>query len=89
MAIANEDRKEQEHDYKIQIDRAHYEVKKEVLTGAQLRALPTPDIGPERDLFEVVPGEDDLKIELTTSVKMKNGLRFFTAPAHINPGYEG
>ena len=87
MAIANEDRKE--HEYKIQIDRAHYEVKKEVLTGAQLRALPTPDIGPERDVFEVVPGEDDLKIELTTNVKMKNGLRFFTAPAHINPGYEG
>jgi hypothetical protein len=89
MAIANEDRKEHEHEYKIQIDRAHYEVKKEALTGAQLRALPTPDIGPERDLFEVVPGEDDLKIELTTIVKMKNGLRFFTAPAHINPGHEG
>lgn len=89
MAIANEDRKEPDHEYKIQIDRAHYEVEKEVLTGAQLRALPKPDIGPERDLFEVLPGEDDLKIELTTMVKMKNGLRFFTAPGHINPGYEG
>lgn len=89
MAIEGEHIKEERHEYKIQIDRAHYEVKKESLTGAHLRALPTPDIGSERDLFEVIPGEDDLKIELTTMVKMKNGLRFFTAPAHINPGYEG
>lgn len=72
----------------IQIDRAHYEVKKKEMTGAELRDLPAPPVGPERDLFEVVPGEPDLKIETTTVVKIKNGLRFFTAPAHINPGNE-
>ena len=38
------------------------------------------------DLFEVVPGGSDLKIELATKVKMRDGLRFFTAPAQINPG---
>jgi len=57
-----------------------------VLTGAELRRLPDPDIGPERDLFEVVPAGSDLKIEPGNNVTMRNGLRFFTAPAQINPG---
>ena len=55
-------------------------------TGAQLRALPNPPIGPDRDLFEVVPGGSDEKIADTQEVKMRDGLRFFTAPAQINPG---
>ena len=68
------------------IDRTSYKVHEPVLTGAQLRALPEPDIGPDRDLFEVVPGGSDLKIEIDARVQMRNGLRFFTAPAQINPG---
>jgi hypothetical protein len=70
----------------IKIDRAHYKVSQETLTGAQLRQVPDPDIGPERDLFEVVPGGSDRKIENDMPVTMRNGLRFFTAPAQINPG---
>jgi hypothetical protein len=73
-------------EFEIKIDRTTYKVTKSVLTGAELRRLPQPDIGPERDLFEVVPGGSDLKIELVTKVEMRNGLRFFTAPAQINPG---
>lgn len=73
--------------FNIQIDRSRYEVKSEFLTGAQLRALPNPDIPDDRDLFEVVPGGTDLKIETNTKVKMRDGLRFFTAPGHINPGH--
>ena len=72
--------------FQIRIDRDHYTVETEQLTGRQLRALPEPDIGLERDLFEVVPGGSDKKIELDTVVEMRNGLRFFTAPAQINPG---
>lgn len=72
--------------FEIKIDRAEYKVREAVLTGAQLRKLPKPDIGPERDLFEVVPGGSDLKIENDMQVKMRDGLRFFTAPAQINPG---
>lgn len=72
--------------FDIKIDRAEFKVHEDVLTGAQLRELPKPDIGPERDLFEVVPGGSDLKIENATPVKMRDGLRFFTAPAQINPG---
>jgi len=73
-------------DFEIKIDRTNYKVHQEVLTGAELRRLPDPDIGSDRDLFEVVPGGSDLKIELETEVTMRNGLRFFTAPAQINPG---
>lgn len=72
--------------FEIKIDRTTYKVRQEVLTGAELRRLPDPDIGPDRDLFEVVPGGSDLKIEPDAKVKMRNGLRFFTAPAQINPG---
>ena len=45
--------------YQIQIDRVHYTVEQDALTGAELRALADPQIGPERDLFEVVPGGTD------------------------------
>lgn len=72
--------------FHIRIDRTGFEVKEETLTGLQLRNLPTPPIGPDRDLFEVVPGGSDLKIENDMAVKMRDGLRFFTAPAQINPG---
>jgi multiubiquitin len=74
------------HQYRIQIDRVHYTVDKHYLTGAEIRALPNPPVGPDRDLFEVVPGGTDRKIENDMPVEMRDGLRFFTAPAHINPG---
>jgi hypothetical protein len=70
----------------IKIDRNEFKVAQAALTGAQLRALPNPDVGTDRDLFEVVPGGPDRKIELTEVIKMRDGLRFFTAPAQINPG---
>lgn len=72
--------------FAIKIDRAEYLVHERKRTGLQLRDLPTPPIGPERDLFEVVPGGSDRKIENDMEVKMRDGLRFFTAPAQINPG---
>lgn len=70
----------------IQIDRAPYTVLEQAMTGAQIRQIPTPPIGPERDLFEVVPGAPDRKILDTTVVQVHNGQRFFTAPGQINPG---
>lgn len=72
--------------FEIQIDRKHYQVGKDEMTGAELRQVPAEPIKPDRDLFEVVPGETDKKIELKTVVKIRDGKRFFTAPAHINPG---
>ena len=73
-------------EFKIQIDRTHYDVTLPEMTGAQLRHVPTPPIGADRDLFEVVPGGSDRKIGDNDIVKIRNGLRFFTAPAQINPG---
>lgn len=72
--------------FEIQIDRAHYTVTQRQMSGQQLRHVPPTPIGPDRDLFEVVPGGTDRKIEDNTIVEIRNGLRFFTAPAQINPG---
>jgi len=72
--------------FQIQIDRVHYTVSKSPMTGAELRGVSPTPIGHDRDLFEVVPGGPDRKIEDATSVEIRNGTRFFTAPAHINPG---
>lgn len=73
-------------EFKIQIDREHYTVNKKRITGAELRQVPKPPIGPDRDLFEVIPGHPDRKIKDTDEIEISNGKRFFTAPAHINPG---
>jgi len=73
-------------DFEIRIDRHEYKVTLRHMTGLQLRGLPTPPIGPNLDLFEVVPGGSDRKIESDEVVEIRNGLRFFTAPAQINPG---
>ena len=73
-------------EFQIQIDRVHYTVTKERMTGAELRLVPPTPIGPDRDLFQVVPGGQDKKIEDNDTVEIRNGLRFFTAPSQINPG---
>lgn len=76
-----------DHDeFHIQIDRAHYDVDKDRMTGEELRHVPPVPIPEDRDLYEVRPAEGDRKIEDTTVVEMRNGLRFFTAPGHVNPG---
>ncbi len=84
--MPNEGHEQHPHGFQIQIDRVHYTVNQEQMTGAQIRNIPNPPIGPDRDLFQVVPGGQDRKIEMNDVVEMRNGLRFFTAPAQINPG---
>jgi len=73
-------------EFHIKIDRVEYRVAEEELTGAQLRQLSVPPIGPDRDLFEVIPGQPDRKIDDAYVVEIYNGKRLFTAPSHINPG---
>lgn len=77
---------EQEKQIVIHIDRTKFKVRKGEMTGAQLRALPDPDVGPEFDLWLEVPGGEDRKIENGQEVKLKDGMHFFTAPSVINPG---
>jgi hypothetical protein len=81
--------KEDHPHFEIQIDRTHYTVTMKHMTGLQLRHVPTTPIGSDRDLFEVVPGGSDRKIGDEQVVEIRNGLRFFTAPAQINPGGKG
>lgn len=73
-------------EFRIQIDRVHYTVQQDRMTGVEIRRVPDPPIGPERDLFEVVPGHPDNKVEDDEVIEIKNGKRFFTAPGTINPG---
>jgi hypothetical protein len=84
----HEDHHKPKETFEIQIDRSHYNVHKERMTGLDLRHVPPTPIGPDRDLFEVVPGGSDRKIADETVVEIRNGLRFFTAPTQINPGGE-
>lgn len=70
----------------IHIDRKQFKVGEEALTGSELRALPDPDVGPEFDLWLEVPGGEDERIENEKTVKLRNGMHFFTAPSVINPG---
>ncbi len=70
----------------IVIDKKEYKTPEPIMTGAQLRQLAVPPIGPEYDLFEIVPGEDDKLIGDNEPVDLKNGDRFFSAPHNINPG---
>lgn len=70
----------------IHIDKKEFKLSESAMTGAQLRALPTPPIGPDRDLYEEVPGEEDILIESATVVTLRDGMHFFTAPHSINPG---
>jgi hypothetical protein len=70
----------------IIIDKKEYTAPQPVMTGSELRALAKPPIGPDRDLFLVVPGKDDEKIGNSQPVPLKSGMHFYSAPAHINPG---
>ena len=47
-----------DHDeFHIQIDRAHYDVDKDRMTGEELRHVPPVPIPEDRDLYEVRPAE--------------------------------
>lgn len=73
---------------KIRIDRIEYELYKRKMTGTELRAVPSPDVAADRDLWLDVPDKRDVKIQDEDVVRLKDGMRFFTAPGRINPGRE-
>lgn len=71
----------------ITIDKRPYKAPKPEMTGGELRQLADPDIGPERDLWQVTRGPgDDFKIANDHTVTVSPGDRFFSAPGEINPG---
>lgn len=71
----------------VQIDRCPYKVMSGRFTGRQIRAFAHPPITDDRDLWRVVPGDDDVKVKDTDSVDIStSGVRFFTAKKFINAG---
>ena len=80
------DKPEDDKTYTIQIDRTEYVVTQNRMTGADLRRVPTPPIPPDRDLFQIIPGRPDEKVDDDDRILITDGLRFFTAPNTINPG---
>lgn len=77
----------EDHFIPIKIDNAAYKAPKTPMTAEELRALPDPDIGTNRDLFLTVPGPgDDRLIADGETVDLKPGMHFYTAPRTINPG---
>lgn len=72
----------------IRIDRQNYDVFKRKMTGTELRAVPSPDVADDRDLWLDVPDKRDVKVQDEDIITLKDGTRFFTAPGRINPGQE-
>jgi hypothetical protein len=70
----------------ILIDGAHLVAPHREMTGAQLRQLPQPPIGADRDLWLDVDGGLDRIIADTDTVDLHPQMRFFTVPRVINPG---
>ena len=75
----------------ILIDRKEYRVPwpandENGLTGLEIRNLADPPVDHSRDLFEIVAGGSDRKVDDDTIVAIRDGIRFFTAPRQINPG---
>lgn len=74
---------------KIKIDRDDRSVPPDLLKGGTLTGIEIRRVGEvrqDRDLFEVVPGGSDRRIENNEAVETRDGMRFFTAPQRINPG---
>lgn len=71
----------------ITIDKKPYKATKDEMTGAEIRALPDPDVATERDLWlEMHGNQDDIPVGLSTVIDLKPGMHFYTAPSTINPG---
>ncbi len=77
---------EHRHPIEIFIDKQRFVAPQPIMTGQQLRALPNPPIGQDRDLWLEVPAGDDRKIGDDEPVDLHPGMHFFTTPRHVTPG---
>lgn len=76
-----------DHHIPITIDKTPFKATKDEMTGAELRAMPEPDVPADRDLWlEVQGNQDDKLIAPTSVIHLKPGMHFYTAPSTINPG---
>lgn len=72
---------------RIHIDRNPYTVHARHMTGTQLRAVPSPPIGDNFDLWEEVRGdEEDRAVSADASITLKEDMHFYSSPSNISPG---
>ena len=77
---------EQHGSVPILIDGTKVHAPKGDATGLELRAMTTPPIGADRDLWLDLEGSLDDLVEDTEVVHLRPQMRFFTVPKVINPG---
>lgn len=84
----HEDGGELHHNEKptIVIDNKQYQAPARTMTGAQLRRLAEPDIGPNYDLWQEVPGGEDNLVDDNEHVKLHDCMGFYSSSCEINPG---
>src|ERR1700678_4015713 len=70
----------------IFIDRRPYEATRDPMTGAELRELAQPHIGPDRDLYLDKPGTGGILIGDDEQVDLEPGMHFFSVPKQIHEG---
>ena len=80
------DPEESAESFIIKINHGGFAVNRARMTGAELRRVPTPAIPDDYDLWQVVPGDNDMKVEDTDEIEVGVWTRLFTAPKHINAG---
>lgn len=72
---------------RIHIDRNPYTVHRREMTGAELRAVPTPPIDENFDLWLEVRGDqEDQAVTPSTTVTLKEDMHFYSSPGTISPG---
>lgn len=70
----------------IVIDGKQYRAPTRKMTGAQLRRLAEPRIGPEYDLWQEVPGDEDNLVDDKERIALRDGMGFYSSSRDINPG---
>jgi hypothetical protein len=70
----------------IVIDGKKYRAPARSMTGAQLRRLANPNIGPDYDLWQEVPGGEDNLVDDNERIKLRDGMGFYSSSRDINPG---
>lgn len=76
-----------EEKIEIRIDRHVFQVAPRPISGAELRQLPIPPIGDDRDLFQIFSGaRADLIVPEDQAIDFENGTDFFSTPRSISAG---
>jgi hypothetical protein len=74
----------------IYVNRHPFRVARRPVTGAVLKEMPTPPIGPDSDLIRIMHGgESDLFVQPDEVVELEDGTEFFAVPRTIMAGASG